>query len=249
VFLHPPANQLDRHLQLVLNSAASAVANTPKCHHITPILKYLHWLEITERIHYKVLYITYKCLLSDKPTYLRNLLTFRVPPPFVILLSLYTLKRPYDPSRLKVPGRSFYHSAPSLWNTLPKEFRQLNSTHSESQPLLSSYHLLNFTRNLKLIFSLLLFLPSLIRACLPPGLFLWFSTLALCFSFIVIFICHSPSPHSLLFILWLNLVYSVANKACIFMFSFLQQSKSSSVTFIPHIYLISYFSFSPHNFC
>jgi hypothetical protein len=36
-----------------------------------------------------------------------------------------------------------------------------------------------------------------------------FFTLALCLSFIVIFICHSPSwssPHLLLFILWTNLV-------------------------------------------
>ena len=31
-------------LQLVLNSAARAVTKTPKFHHITPILKSLHWL-------------------------------------------------------------------------------------------------------------------------------------------------------------------------------------------------------------
>jgi hypothetical protein len=74
LFLNLPANQLDR-LQLVLNSAARAVTNTPKFHHRTPILKSLLWLKITERIHYKILSITYKCLLSDKPAYLRNLLT------------------------------------------------------------------------------------------------------------------------------------------------------------------------------
>jgi hypothetical protein len=74
VFLNLPANQLDR-LQLVLNSAARAVTNAQKCHHITPILKSLHWLKITELIHYRLLSITYKRLLSDKPAYLRNLLT------------------------------------------------------------------------------------------------------------------------------------------------------------------------------
>jgi hypothetical protein len=67
-----------------------------------------------------------------------------------------------QPSRLNVPSRSFYHSAPSLWNTLPKEFRQFNSTHSKCQPLLSSCHLLNFKRNLKLTFSCLLFQPNLV---------------------------------------------------------------------------------------
>jgi hypothetical protein len=134
-----------------------------KCHHITPILKSLHWLEITERIHYKILSITYKCVLSDKPAYLRNLLTVQSTST-ICSSSVITLKRPYNPSRLEVPCRSFYRSVPSLWNTLPKKFPQLNSTHSESQPLLSSRHPLNFTRNLKLIFSLLLFLLSLIRA-------------------------------------------------------------------------------------
>jgi len=39
------ATQTNR-LQLVLNSAARAVTKTPKFHHITPILKSLHWLKI-----------------------------------------------------------------------------------------------------------------------------------------------------------------------------------------------------------
>jgi len=54
LLLNLPATQTNR-LQLVLNSAARAVTNTHKFHHITPILKYLHWLEINERIKYKVL--------------------------------------------------------------------------------------------------------------------------------------------------------------------------------------------------
>jgi hypothetical protein len=41
------------HLQLVLNSAACAVTKTSKFHHITPVLKSLHWLKINQRIHYK----------------------------------------------------------------------------------------------------------------------------------------------------------------------------------------------------
>ena len=43
LFLNLPANQLNC-LQLVLNSAARAVTNTSKFHHITHILKSLHWL-------------------------------------------------------------------------------------------------------------------------------------------------------------------------------------------------------------
>ena len=103
-------------------------------HHITPILKSLHWLKISERIHYKILSITYKWLLSDKPAYLRNLLTVQSTST-TRSSSVITLKRPYNPPNLKVSDRSFYHSAPALWNTLPKELRQYNSIHSKTQPL------------------------------------------------------------------------------------------------------------------
>ena len=147
LFLNLPANQLDR-LQLVLNSAARAVTNTPKFHHITPILKSLHWLKISERIHYKILSITYKCLLSDKPAYLRNLLTVQSTST-TRSSSVITLKRPYNPSHLKVSDRSFYHSAPALWNSLPKELRQYNSIHSKTQPLLFQLSPSQFHKKLK----------------------------------------------------------------------------------------------------
>ena len=49
LLLNLPTTQTNR-LQLVLNSAARAVTKTPEFHHITPILKSLHWLKISERI-------------------------------------------------------------------------------------------------------------------------------------------------------------------------------------------------------
>jgi len=61
LLLNLPATQTN-HLQLFLNSAARAVTKTPKFHHITPILKSLHWLKINERMKYKVLSLTYKSL-------------------------------------------------------------------------------------------------------------------------------------------------------------------------------------------
>ena len=69
LLLNLPVIQTNR-LQLVLNSAARAVTKTPKFHHITPILKSLHWLKINERIQYKVLSLTYKSLQTGKPCYL-----------------------------------------------------------------------------------------------------------------------------------------------------------------------------------
>src|SRR6218665_2176952 len=52
---------------------------TPKHHHITPILKKLHWLKIPERIEYKAISLTYNTLQSSQPSYLRQLFTIQPP--------------------------------------------------------------------------------------------------------------------------------------------------------------------------
>ena len=57
LYLNINSQQLSR-LQLILNSAARAVTQTPKFHHITPHLKSLHCLKITQRIQYKILSLT-----------------------------------------------------------------------------------------------------------------------------------------------------------------------------------------------
>ena len=54
LFLNLNCQQTNR-LQLILNSTARAVTKTPKYNHITPHLKSLHWLKITQRIQYKIL--------------------------------------------------------------------------------------------------------------------------------------------------------------------------------------------------
>jgi hypothetical protein len=122
LFLNLPRAQLDR-LQFILNSAARAVSRTPKFSHISPVLKSLHWLKIDQRIHYKVLSITYKTLQSQEPSYLHNLLHVQSNTSTRSSATV-TLKRPTIHSRLKITDRSFTHHAPVLWNRLPKELRQ-----------------------------------------------------------------------------------------------------------------------------
>jgi hypothetical protein len=126
LFLNLPRGQLDR-LQLILNSAARAVSRTPRFSHISPVLKSLHWLKIDQRIHYKVLSITYKTLQSHKPSYLYNLLNIQSHTSTRSSASI-TLKRPSVTSRLKIMDRSFTH-APVLWNSLPHLLR-LPAIHS-----------------------------------------------------------------------------------------------------------------------
>jgi len=47
--------------------------------HITPILRSLHWLRITERIEYKLLSLTYKVLTTTQAQYLHNLISVQRP--------------------------------------------------------------------------------------------------------------------------------------------------------------------------
>src|SRR6218665_829541 len=55
------SSQIKR-LQTIQNALARAVTKTPKHHHITPVLKSLHWLKIPQRIHYKIASLTYNTL-------------------------------------------------------------------------------------------------------------------------------------------------------------------------------------------
>src|SRR6218665_1801010 len=60
----------------------------PKHHHITPVLKSLHWLKIPQRIHYKIVSLTctYNTLQTSQPSYIRQLVTNQ--PPVIIISSL-----------------------------------------------------------------------------------------------------------------------------------------------------------------
>src|SRR6218665_4127440 len=58
LFLNINITQINR-FQLMQNAHASAVTKTPKHHHITPVLKKLHWLKIPERIKYNAISLTY----------------------------------------------------------------------------------------------------------------------------------------------------------------------------------------------
>ena len=73
-----PKSQITR-LQQIQNSLARVVVQAPNCCHITPILRSLHWLKITERIEYKLLSLTYKVLITTQHPYLHNLISVQPP--------------------------------------------------------------------------------------------------------------------------------------------------------------------------
>ena len=66
-----PGNQLDR-LQSVMNAAARLVCSARKYEHITPLLRDLHWLQMPERIEFKLSVLVFRCLHGTAPPYLAS---------------------------------------------------------------------------------------------------------------------------------------------------------------------------------
>jgi len=47
--------------------------------HVTPILKELHWLPVSERIKLKIMLLTFKAFYQQSPVYIQDLLTYYQP--------------------------------------------------------------------------------------------------------------------------------------------------------------------------
>ena len=116
-------------LQKVQNAAARMVSRTPKHDHITPVLKSLHWLPISERIEYKILLLTYKSLTGKAPAYLQQLLKVSHQDINVRSNDLRKLLLP-RPSDSRYGDRCFEIAAPTLWNALPLKIRQCETVES-----------------------------------------------------------------------------------------------------------------------
>ena len=121
-----PKSQLFR-LQQIQNSIARTVVKASKSCHITPILRSLHWLRITERIEYKLLSLTYKVLTTThQPPYRHNLISTQRPRS-TRSSSVVTLARPPSSFSLKITDHSFCYASPCLWNRLPLSLRKPHS--------------------------------------------------------------------------------------------------------------------------
>ena len=82
----------------------------------------------------KVLSLTYSCLQFDQPSYLSDLLTVQSNTYYTRSSTSVNLKRPAV-VRAAIVKRSFFHSAPALWNSLPSALRQPASADDPSKIL------------------------------------------------------------------------------------------------------------------
>ena len=93
----------------------------------SPILCQLHWLPIQQRIHVKILLITYKALHNLAPSYLTDLLQ-RHSPTRRLRSADHNLLTPISKSkRCTLGDRAFAIAAPTLWNSLPLIIRNSDS--------------------------------------------------------------------------------------------------------------------------
>ena len=93
-------------LQQIQNCLARTVVKAPAISHITAIPRSLHWLQINERIEYKLLSFTYKVLTTSQPDYLHNLISVQSACR-TSSSSAVTFAPPSVSSSLQITNRSF----------------------------------------------------------------------------------------------------------------------------------------------
>ena len=114
---HGLSIQLIGTLQRVQNSALRLLLknNIPLHSPISPFFLQMHWLKVRERIRYKLLLTTHKCIINNEPRALRTLLKFTDSNRTMFLFETKV--------RTIYGNRCFSHAAPKLWNRLPSEIR------------------------------------------------------------------------------------------------------------------------------
>ena len=119
----------------VQKAAARLITKSKKYDHITNIFIQLHWLPITQRIHYKIAILTFKALHALAPSYLCNLIAWYVPTRNLrssnrFLAKQKSTKQSYSlgrKSKLLYKDRAFENIGPKLFNSLPLHVRSSQS--------------------------------------------------------------------------------------------------------------------------
>ena len=111
-------------LQRVQNCLARLVKRLPRRSPTSSAIKDLGWLRMDDRISYKILCMTHKCIYGSSPPYLKELLSSpcSVSSSFSLRSqSSVVLHAPISSNAFV--RRSFSFNAPRLWNSLPPVIR------------------------------------------------------------------------------------------------------------------------------
>ena len=121
-----PANQL-YHLQKIQNTAAPILTFSRKSCHITPILKELHWLPVSQRIVFKLFMIVYNCTNNIAPSSLSELLSQYSPTCTLRSGNVNKQLLQEAKSNRSWGDISSAIAAPRFWNELPFNIRTAKS--------------------------------------------------------------------------------------------------------------------------
>ncbi len=112
-------DSLFQKLQRMQNAAARMLTRTPKYDHVTPILKQLHWLPVSQRVTYKVLMIVFKVIHGLAPAYLEEMLELKPTSGRSMRSNNQSLLLAPKARSATYGDRNFRVLGPALWNKLP----------------------------------------------------------------------------------------------------------------------------------
>ena len=107
-------------LQSIQNSAIRIIFKLKKRDSLKSYLDILHWLNVEQRIYFKVTLIIFKTIHNLAPPLLCNLITIKNS-------SQMTLETKFFFSSSKAGDRAFIFYAPRLWNSLPLALRTVHN--------------------------------------------------------------------------------------------------------------------------
>ena len=123
-------------LQKLQNAAIRLIFNVRSRHPVSSFFTELHWLNVEQRIIFKVLLIVYKTVYGMAPKVLQGMISMRN-------TETLTLQKNFF-NQTQYGKRAFVHYVPRLWNNIPVDLRQ-KSDITSFKTALKSYLLLNFT--------------------------------------------------------------------------------------------------------
>jgi len=103
------------------------MTNARSCDHITPVLRDLHWLQLPERVIYKLCLLVYKCLHGLAMAYLidRWLLVTHIHGRSQLRSASKGYLAVSEMKTATYGGIHFQAAAPLVWNKLPANLREL----------------------------------------------------------------------------------------------------------------------------
>ena len=126
----------------VLRAAARLVLQHPRTGHMADVMKeQLHWLDIPERVQFKLCVLAFRCLHGSAPPYLEKCCIRMIPGRLDLRSATAARGRLVVPktNTKTISGRAFAVSCPLAWNSLPDELHDDNLSFTDFRRKLRTF--------------------------------------------------------------------------------------------------------------